>query len=254
MAQLPWSDFVREMGDVLERQVDSLLSAASRKAAFKATRDDDVLRLTMEVSVGAAGLAGAADSTSAATLQSAEQDEALASLEAPRDAHVALTRRVEKAEQRRKALQASLKQAKLRINELQDVAQQSQAVERPEHHETVRELQQERIGRAAAEASLAILEREHAQVRRDLEHERERLATNEDDMAALGRLNSDLQSEIAELWRVLRDTHPGEPMSILLHAPPQESGRRQGVERVQAQIIDARERFKRRSHRWPIAI
>jgi hypothetical protein len=33
-----------------------------------------------------------------------------------------------------------------------------------------------------------------------------------------------------------------------------EGDRREGIERVQAKIIDARELFKRRSGRWPVAI
>ncbi|HEY7269137.1 MAG TPA: hypothetical protein VH951_04860 [Dehalococcoidia bacterium] len=259
MAQLPWSEFVRDMGDVLEQEVDSLVAAARRKAIFHASRDDDVIRLTLEVAVGSAIIADADDVRDAIEAMRAERDEALRALDAANGAQAVLASSAEGAGRRRAAAQSALRRARARIKELEETLRLAAEAAASRHVSAEvggrADLEEARIGRAAAEASLAMLERAHAQVRLDLAHARESAAATEKEVSALRDLNADLQAEIAELWRVLRDTRPGEPLSIMLQAPPADAdGRREGVERVQAKIIDARERFKRRSHRWPIAI
>jgi chromosome segregation ATPase len=247
------------MSEALEKEIESLMTLARGGAFVHASREPEGIRLSLEIRTGPARMANPVATLEAALAElQAERDEVLQELERATGEKTAIAARALQAEHARATAEAAVKRLKFRIKELEKAARKVGASEppedlRPDLEAARTELQGERIGRAAAEASLAMLQREHETLRGDLLNAREAEAVAAAALAESRQLSADLQAELFELWRVLRETRPGDPLAITLNV--EEPLRRQNVERVQAKIIDAREIFKRRrNHRWPIAI
>jgi chromosome segregation ATPase len=259
MAQIPLADVVRDVGEAIEQEFDALKAIARRSAAFRATREAEMLRLTLELGNRDAWAAATAPAGGESPLDlRAERDDAVLKLAEATGENKALAGRAVEAERARVAAEAALRRARAHARDLEKAASvvdgggaSLQAVQAS--LDALRaELQLEHLARAAADASLALLEREHDALRGDLADSRRRSDATELALSETRQLNDDLQAELGELWRILRETRPGDTMSLNITVP--EGERREGVERVQAKIIDARERFKRRNHRWPLAI
>jgi chromosome segregation ATPase len=252
MAQVPLADFLRDLGDALEQEIDSLVRLARRSAAVNVRREADGIRLSVEISTTADGV----------ILSSEVQDrlrreltEALAGLSEEAADRASLSDRLAGAERKAAAGDAALKRLKSRLKQLQkaseSAAEPNVLSRRLEELQT--EVAQERLARAAVEASLTILEHEREAAFTELADTRASRQTLEAELDDALRLIDDLRTELADVWDLLREARPGDAMAITLSAT--EIDRREGVERVQAKIIDARQLFKRRrGHRWPIAI
>jgi len=266
MSQIPWAGILKDLSEALERELEAALRLARRAASLEATREPHAITLTLQVRTGGPERAPAAARPSSELDQlRTERDRTLVMLEGALAEKRSLEARMAGAEQSRKSAESSLRRLKARVKELETAARvmQAPAPAGRRDDQELRELRsaldalrsqlkQERIARSAAEATLAFAERERARLQEQLEGARQEREASEEALLETRRLADDLQTELGELWRVLRDTRPGEPLAINLNLS--DSAMRQGVERVQAKIIDARELFKRRNHRWPIAM
>jgi chromosome segregation ATPase len=255
MAQLPWAEIIADVSEALGRELDSLVDLARRTASFQASRDTDAIRLALVIRTARAGALEGRGGSAAAPRVDALAD-ALATIRAERAEKEALAGRAAETEKALREAEASLRQMRERLAALEAAAARDDAPALEEARRALdglrSDLAAERIARTAAEASLSMLEREHEALRASLQ---EAVAARDEALAMLDdsrRLADDLRSEVVELWRVLRETHPGDPLSISIRADFE--SRRDGVERVQAKVLDARELFRRRSHRWPIAV
>ncbi|HXH22336.1 MAG TPA: hypothetical protein VNN10_09920 [Dehalococcoidia bacterium] len=250
--QLPLEEILRHLAAWLENELHSDPASPQSAAAPPAARFAVELRLGSREAVQELGAA-------VDRLQS-ERDRAIEMLEtALADKHT-LEERLAAAMRSRKWALAARRRLLMRLRAIEAQAAPGEGAGLPAvPHEAATvtdalraELETERVARAAAEASLAYSEADRQRLERELARAASLQAELEDQLRAARRLNDDLQAELGELWRVLRETHPGEPLSISLSVS--EGDRREGVERVQAKILGARELFKRRSGRWPVAI
>jgi DNA repair exonuclease SbcCD ATPase subunit len=255
MAQLPWAEIIADVSEALGRELDSLVELARRTASFQASRETDAVRLSLVIRTARTGAVAAGGGTPALARAGALAD-ALATIRAERADEEALAGRAAETEKALREAEARLDQMRVRLAELEAAAARDGAPALEDARRAIdglrSDLAAERIARAAAEAGLAMLEREHEALRASLQ---EAVAARDEALTLLEdsrRLADDLRSEVVELWRVLRETHPGDPLSISIRADFE--SRRDGVERVQAKVLDARELFRRRSHRWPIAV
>lgn len=254
MAHVSLADLVHDLGEALEAELDSIVRLVRRSASFAASRGAEGVRLSVELSP-VHGEEGAAVEDPSGELLREELQTALQALENAAEEKASLEARLVEAERARQKTNAALTRLRARLKELDEGARESRDLEsgaQIANAELEAAISRERIARTAAEASLAMLEREHQALRNDLADSREARQLGDEALAESRQLNADLQSELAEVWRLLRETRPGDPLAITLDVS--DADRRQNVERVQAKIIDAREIFKRRRNRWPVAI
>lgn len=260
MAELPRADIVKDLSEALEQELDSALRVATNAVSLQASRETEGVRMSIEVKTTLdlpVNTLSPVEEAELGHLQS-ERDEALRSLGEALREKIALTERLSEAEAARKAAENSLRRLKARVKELEtgqpaSGADPAELQQLRQSVETLRsEIERERIAHAAAQAALAFAEREWDTIRAEIDGAHAARESAEQALEESRRLAEDLQAELAELWRVLRDTRPGEPMAINLSVS--EGVRRAGTERVQAKIVDVRELFRRRSHRWPVGI
>jgi hypothetical protein len=256
MPNLPLSDVLRQLAAALEDELDAARGSDESDERGLAAR---AVRVALELR---AGRSEAVEELGAAVERlQAERDRALEMLESALAAKHDLEGRLETSQRSRKWALASRRRLRARLQSIErPVASESEppapvpAVRQAEPaNDALRvALEQERIARAAAEASLAYSESDRQRLQAALDEAQGGRASLEGELRDARALVDDLQAEIGELWRVLRETRPGEP--LLINVKASEGDRREGIERVQAKIIDARELFKRRSGRWPVAI
>jgi hypothetical protein len=240
MPDLPLPDLLRE------------LAAALEDPSHDEGRSElDAIRFALEVR---AGSRPAVEELGAAVqrLQS-ERDRAVEMLEtALADKH-ALEAKLATSERSRKWALSARRRLRARLAGLQPSKDPGAGASAPEPPVAdAKQIEEERIARAAAEASLAYAESDRRRLQAALEGAMSSREAAAAELEEARRLIEDLQAELGELWRVMRETRPGEP--LLINVKASEGDRREGIERVQAKIIDARELFKRRSGRWPVAI
>ncbi len=260
MAQVPWAGVLTDLRAALEQEVDAAMRLARRAASVEARRDAASIRLAIEVHTRPASshLMPPPSGTPIIERLRSEREAAVLDLAHALRERSGLAERIVQAEAARKAAEGAARRIRARVRALEaggcpSPGHQAEIGELRAALEEVRsELERERIARAAAEASLVFAERERESLREGLNDARQSRDEAQADVREARRSAAEMQSELAAVWRVLRETGAGEIMP--LNVEISDDARREGVDRVQAKIIDARELFKRRSHRWPVAI
>jgi small-conductance mechanosensitive channel len=253
---------LKDLTEALEQELDAAMRLARRTASVEAVKEPHTIRLAVELRTNLAEqdiLEAAAEHEQLR----ADREQALSLLDAARQEQTSLRDQLSAADGARKAAEGSLKKLRGRLKELEALPAPSSSVSASEgdasgeHSALVAglraALERERIARMAAEADLSFVEGERDRLMREVEDSRQDAVLARAAADELRRLADDLHAELMELWRVLRETRPGDTFSINLSLS--DSGtRRAGVERMQSKVIDARELFKRRSQRWPLAM